>query len=95
MDLLYTACREEGRDPATLGCTACVAWNASERIEVIPSWIRSRYGPPLTGKPDEIAEVFRALARSGISHLQVGIWPNSLAGIEAFGPVLEALDQSY
>ena len=90
---LDAACREVGRDPATLGRTASVHWNASERIEVMPSWVRARYGPPLTGKPDELAEVFRAFARAGISHLQVFIWPHTLAGIEAFGPVLEALDQ--
>jgi probable F420-dependent oxidoreductase len=93
MDPLDVACKEVGRDPATLGRTATVHWNASERGEGIPSWVRSRYGPPLTGKPDELAEVFRAFARAGISHLQVNIWPHTLVGVEAFGPVLEALDQ--
>jgi alkanesulfonate monooxygenase SsuD/methylene tetrahydromethanopterin reductase-like flavin-dependent oxidoreductase (luciferase family) len=90
---LDAACKEAGRDPTTLGRTASVHWNASERAEAIPAWIRSRYGPPLTGRPDEVAEVFRAFAGAGISHLQVIVWPHTLAGIEAFGPVLEALDQ--
>src|SRR5262249_34342087 len=61
---LDAACQEVGRDPATLGGTASVHWNASERIEVMPSWVRARYGPPLTGKPDELAEVFRTFARA-------------------------------
>ena len=92
MGLLDAACKEVGRDPSTLGRTASVHWNGSGRTEAIPPWVGSRYGPPLTGGPDEIAEDFRAFARAGISHLQVIIWPNSLAGFEAFAPVLEALD---
>ena len=91
---LDAACKEVGRDPSTLGRTATVHWNASHRVEVMPSWIRSRYGPPLTGRPDELADVFRKFARAGISHIQVVTWPNSLAGIEALCPVLEALDQT-
>jgi alkanesulfonate monooxygenase SsuD/methylene tetrahydromethanopterin reductase-like flavin-dependent oxidoreductase (luciferase family) len=95
MGPLDAACREVGRDPSTLGRTASVHWNATDRAEVMPSWVRSRYGPPLNEGPDELAEVFRAFARAGISHLQVVIWPHTLAGVEAFGPVLEALDQSH
>ena len=94
MGLLDAACKEVGRDPSTLGRTASVHWNGSGRDEVMPSWVRSRFGPPLTGGPDEIAEMFRAFARSGISRLQVIIFPNTLAGIESFVPVLEALDHT-
>ncbi len=94
MGLLDAACEEVGRDPASLGRTASVHWNASDRVEVIPSWIRSRFGPPLTGGPDEISELFRTFARAGVSHLQVIIWPHTPAGIEAFCPILEALDRS-
>lgn len=93
MGLLDAACKEVGRDPATMGRTASVHWNASERVEVMPSWVRSRYGPPLTETSADLAEVFRTFARAGISHLQVIIWPHTLAGVEAFCPVLEALDQ--
>ena len=49
--------------------------------------------PPLTGSPEEVAEIFREFARAGVSHLQVIPWPHTLAGLEAFRPVLEALDQ--
>ena len=94
MGQLDAACKEMGRDPSTLGRTASVHWNPSDRVEVMPSWLRSRFGPPLTGRPVELAEVFREFARAGISHIQVIVWPNSVAGIEALCPVLEALDQS-
>jgi alkanesulfonate monooxygenase SsuD/methylene tetrahydromethanopterin reductase-like flavin-dependent oxidoreductase (luciferase family) len=93
MGALDAACHEVGRDPATLGRTACVHWNASERGEGKPPWLTLRYGPPLTGRPEELAEVFRAFARAGIAHVQVIVWPHTLAGVEAFGPILEALDQ--
>ena len=93
MSRLDAACQEEGRAPESLGRTAGVHWSASERVEAIPSWFRLRNGPPLTGGPDELAEVLRVFARAGISHIQVIIWPQTLAGVEAFGPILEALDQ--
>ena len=92
--LLDAACKEVGRDPATLGRTALLHWNSSDRVEAIPQWIRSQWGEPLTEGPGEVAEVFREFAREGISHLQVVVWPHTLAGVEAFYPVLEALDQT-
>ena len=46
MGQLDAACKEMGRDPSTLGRTASVHWTPSDRIEVMPSWLRSRFGPP-------------------------------------------------
>ena len=92
--LLDAACKEVGRNPATLGRTALLHWNSSDRVESIPQWIRSLWGEPLTEGPNEVAEVFRSFARAGISHLQVIIWPHTLEGVEAFCPILEALDQT-
>jgi hypothetical protein len=37
--------------------------------------------------------VFRGYAAAGIDHVQVLLAPNTLAGIEAFAPVLERLDR--
>ncbi len=85
------ACSEMGRDPATLERTSLVMWKASEGLQ--DPWFGNRYGWPLAGEPEEIDEVFRGFARRGFSHLQVGIFPNSLEGVEAFAPVLEALDR--
>ena len=88
------ACREVGRDPATLGRTVGLQWLAADLPEGRPDWwLKSRFGPPLTGSPEEVAEIFREFARAGESHLQVIPWPHTLAGLEAFRPVLEALDQ--
>jgi len=39
-----------------------------------------------------VAESLLGFAREGISHLQVWLAPNTLAGVEAFAPVLELLD---
>ena len=52
-----------------------------------------RFGPPLTTGPDETADLFRTFARAGVSHLQVIVWPHTVEGIEAFAPVLTALDR--
>jgi hypothetical protein len=49
--------------------------------------------PPLVGTVDERAAALRAYADVGVTHLQVWLEPNTLAGIEAFGRVLEALDR--
>jgi alkanesulfonate monooxygenase SsuD/methylene tetrahydromethanopterin reductase-like flavin-dependent oxidoreductase (luciferase family) len=94
MSILDAACTETGRDPATLGRTATVHWSASDPPDGIPDWVSTRYAPPLTGTPEEIAGTFRAFAETGISHLQVIVWPHTLEGIEAFAPVLDALDRS-
>jgi hypothetical protein len=56
--------------------------------------MRARLGPPLTGKPPEIGEILRTFAGAGISHLQVIVRPHTLAGVDAFGPILEALDHN-
>jgi hypothetical protein len=91
--VLADACADVGRDPATLGKAAMLHCWAPGRSGDPPSWIGTRFGPPLTGAPEQIADVFRAFARAGMTHLQVVIWPHSLAGIEAFGPVLALLDR--
>jgi alkanesulfonate monooxygenase SsuD/methylene tetrahydromethanopterin reductase-like flavin-dependent oxidoreductase (luciferase family) len=92
LSMVDAACKGIGRDPSTLERSALVHWSASERQDVIPAWFSSGFGTPWTGAPDEIAEVFRDFARAGISQLQVVVWPHTLAGLEAFFPVLEALD---
>jgi alkanesulfonate monooxygenase SsuD/methylene tetrahydromethanopterin reductase-like flavin-dependent oxidoreductase (luciferase family) len=48
--------------------------------------------PPLTGTPEQLANMLRAYAGAGISHVQVVIDPNTCAGIEAFASVFDLLD---
>ena len=82
------ACADAGRDPATLRRTAAV------NIEVAPHTPSTMSAPPFKGSPEELAGVLRAHAQAGLSHVQVWLEPNTLAGIEAFAPVLELLDRS-
>ena len=88
---LDAACEAAGRDPATLGRTASI--NVA-----FPGWETAALPifhmmPARRGSPEELAEVLREYARVGFSHVQVLLAPNSVAGVEAFAPVLELLDQ--
>jgi alkanesulfonate monooxygenase SsuD/methylene tetrahydromethanopterin reductase-like flavin-dependent oxidoreductase (luciferase family) len=84
-EAIDAACVEHGRDPATLGRTltvgASVLGRAMPGMEVV------------TGEPEAMAEIFRAFANEGISHVQIWLTPTSRAGVEAFAPVLELLDK--
>ena len=79
---LDAACRDVGRDPATL----------TRSVEVLV-----RPGTPvegetaLTGDPDAIAAALQAFGGLGVDHLQVQLRPNAIAGVEAFAPVIERM----
>jgi probable F420-dependent oxidoreductase len=96
-ELVDAACREVGRDPATLERTAGVLIDLPGRRalpgEDFIADIRVRIGPPATGSPEALADVLRGYANEGITHLQVWIAPLTLAGIEAFARVLQQLDR--
>jgi alkanesulfonate monooxygenase SsuD/methylene tetrahydromethanopterin reductase-like flavin-dependent oxidoreductase (luciferase family) len=86
-----TACATAGRDPSTLARTIGIGLDqrpASERPPHVP-------GTPefLTGTDEEIAEHLRAFARQGITHIQITPRIQGVAGVEAFGRVLEILDR--
>jgi alkanesulfonate monooxygenase SsuD/methylene tetrahydromethanopterin reductase-like flavin-dependent oxidoreductase (luciferase family) len=87
-------CRDEGRDPATLDRVIGIQIDlpgfsreaTRPRQFVVPPW-------PLTGEPAELAEAIRAYRTQGrVDHLI--IWPDPVtpAAVEAFGPMLQALD---
>ena len=80
------ACREVGRDPATLARTAAI------KVEVGQHGPSTMSTDPITGSPDEIAATLREYAAAGISHVQVWPEPNTLEGIAAFKPIFAALD---
>ena len=84
-EAIDAACVAQGRDPATLGRTLTVG--ASVLGRTMPG------SETITGTPEQMADTFRAFAREGISHVQIWLSPTSSAGVEAFAPVLELLDQ--
>jgi alkanesulfonate monooxygenase SsuD/methylene tetrahydromethanopterin reductase-like flavin-dependent oxidoreductase (luciferase family) len=86
------ACREIGRDPATLERTLTVLVDYIGTPDLPVRVIRPDSAPePIMGSPAEIAAALRAFTAEGISHIQVVLQPNNMEGIERFAPVIEAL----
>ena len=84
---LEAACLDVGRDPATIGKSA--------GIVVEPTVITGAaevLGTPVRGSPEEIADGLRAFRTGGFTHVEVLLWPRTLAAVEAMAPVLELLD---
>jgi alkanesulfonate monooxygenase SsuD/methylene tetrahydromethanopterin reductase-like flavin-dependent oxidoreductase (luciferase family) len=84
-DAIDAACLAQGRDPATLARTVAI------RVALLGQ--PAPTGEALEGSADEIADALRAHAAAGISHVQVWLTPDTIAGVEAFAPVLELLDR--
>jgi alkanesulfonate monooxygenase SsuD/methylene tetrahydromethanopterin reductase-like flavin-dependent oxidoreductase (luciferase family) len=87
------ACHDVGRDPASLSRVIGIQvdlLNASRQPMQPRQWVMDPW--PLTGTPQELAAQMRRFAESRVDHLIVWLDPVSLAGIEAFAPVLETLD---
>ena len=92
------ACRDNGRDPATLdsSVTVLVADSTAD-----PWWDRlptSHFAEaeplkPLTGSPENIAQELHRYAAAGVAHVQISLEPTTCATIEALGPALQALDK--
>ena len=98
-EIVDVACREVGRDPATLERTAGVLIDLPNR-DLTGSGRASVSGatepttrpdPPATGSPEELADLLRGYAREGITHVQVSLDPSTVAGVETFSQVLELL----
>ena len=91
-ELVDAACRDVGRDPATLERTVSISVDPSGRREFPKHWyLEGDLGSarPLTGGPGEIAAGIRAFGAQGVAHLQIYPIPPTLATIEALVPVLE------
>jgi alkanesulfonate monooxygenase SsuD/methylene tetrahydromethanopterin reductase-like flavin-dependent oxidoreductase (luciferase family) len=86
---LDAACAEFGRDPATLERTA------SAFVQSAPFTPSRQWGvAPLSGSPEDLAQALLGYVAEGVTHLQLGLEPLSLRGVDAFAPVLELLDRA-
>jgi alkanesulfonate monooxygenase SsuD/methylene tetrahydromethanopterin reductase-like flavin-dependent oxidoreductase (luciferase family) len=86
VDQIETACSDRGRDPGSLIRTIAVRVN-------IPG---SGYRPapnerPLSGSPEQMADVLRGHAALGVTQVQVALTMGGSEGVRAFAPVIEAL----
>jgi alkanesulfonate monooxygenase SsuD/methylene tetrahydromethanopterin reductase-like flavin-dependent oxidoreductase (luciferase family) len=87
------ACHDEGRNPGSLSRTIGIQvdlLNASRQPMQPRQWVMAPW--PLTGTPEELAAQIRRYSEARVEHMMVWIDPVSIAGIEAFAPVLDALD---
>jgi alkanesulfonate monooxygenase SsuD/methylene tetrahydromethanopterin reductase-like flavin-dependent oxidoreductase (luciferase family) len=94
-DAVDTACREVGRGPATLKRSASVLVDVAGHAQPGDHWIAdARAGRSLSGSTEEIATALRSYADAGIGYVQVWLDPSTVAGVEAFAPVLALLDRA-
>ena len=78
------ACRDVGRDPATLVRTA--GGNIA-----MPGYL-GRRGDPIEGEPEAMAETLARFRDLGLAHFVCGLDPCTPATIERFARVIELLD---
>jgi alkanesulfonate monooxygenase SsuD/methylene tetrahydromethanopterin reductase-like flavin-dependent oxidoreductase (luciferase family) len=83
---LATACRDMGRDPATIGTSV------EALVRTIPAADGSEPEPrEIRGAPKEVAAALASYAELGIDHLQIQLRPNTVAAVTAFESVIPAL----
>jgi probable F420-dependent oxidoreductase len=88
-DMLSAACLAAGRDPHTVERTASVYMQSGP----FTPW-RDWGVPIVSGAPEELAQELLGYVAEGVAHIQLGLEPLSLRGIEAMAPVLELLDRA-
>lgn len=86
LEALDAACRDQGRDPATLARSVEVLVRTGAAREDAPAEERE-----IRGTPHAIAAELRRFGDLGLDHLQVQIRPNSVEGVGAFAPILDRL----
>jgi probable F420-dependent oxidoreductase len=91
---LDAACRDIGRDPASIKRTTWIQVDMpghSEPGDHPLAAARASWGPA-KGSPQELADLLCAYAAEGFSGVQVWLDPSTVAGVEAFAEVLGILD---
>jgi hypothetical protein len=91
--LVDAACRDVGRDPATVERTVALMVRLPGGTGRLQGDYAQEGGPPLEGSPAEMAETLRGFAREGIGHVQLVVDPITLESIQAMAPVLAELDR--
>lgn len=84
---LEAACVEVGRDPASIGRSA--------GIVVEPTAVTGAadvLGVPIRGSATEVADALLALRAGGFDHLEILLWPSTIAALDAMAPVLERVE---
>jgi probable F420-dependent oxidoreductase len=79
------ACRAVGRDPAT------IARSLEAVVRTIPDGNAAPNEKELRGSPEEVAATLLRYADLGIQHLVFTIEPQTLEGVRAFAPILQAM----
>jgi alkanesulfonate monooxygenase SsuD/methylene tetrahydromethanopterin reductase-like flavin-dependent oxidoreductase (luciferase family) len=85
------ACRRVGRDPASLRRSAGIGISLGGAPVGFGTWDQTAHA--ITGTPEQIAARLSAFAAEGIDQLQIFLGPTTVAGVEAFAPVLAQLDR--
>jgi probable F420-dependent oxidoreductase len=94
-DTIDAACQQVSRDPSTLERSASVLVDVAGHGRPGDNWVADvRAGQALSGSTEELAAALRAYADAGIGHVQVWLDPSTVAGVEAFAPVLAFLDRA-
>jgi probable F420-dependent oxidoreductase len=86
LEAVDAACRDVGRDPATLTRSVEVLVRTGPAPDDVAPERRE-----IRGEPEAIAAELRRFGDLGVDHLQVQLRPNSVEGVAAFAPVIEAL----
>jgi alkanesulfonate monooxygenase SsuD/methylene tetrahydromethanopterin reductase-like flavin-dependent oxidoreductase (luciferase family) len=96
MDIIDAACDTVGRDPGTLQRYASIMVEAPGAARPAGHRTARSYasGCPASGTPEELADLLLAYADEGFSGVQALLDPSSVDMVEAFAPVLEALDNA-
>ena len=88
LQTLLTACDKNGRDPDTIGKSACVLLDLEGASGV---WSPKGTSVPAPLSTTEAAERLASYAQVGIDHVMLWLDPDAPAGVEIAGQVVQAL----
>jgi len=92
-DIVDTACRDVGRNPAEVERTVAAMVRLPGGTGRLQGGYVQEAPPPLEGSPAELADALRAFSREGIAHVQLVLDPITIDSIEAVGAVLRELER--